>query len=88
MSIPASSAPACSTSASAARAPIFGARYNHVLARRGELEPRLVYGFDIKAYKNNVLFAGENFGNDVTVRPLSIGLAGSVPLDGGEPVSR
>ena len=59
----------------------FGARYNHVLARRGSLEGRLVYGVDIKAYKNDVLFAGQNFGNDVTVRPVSIGWVGNVSLD-------
>ncbi len=60
----------------------FGARYNHVLARRGSLEPRLVYGVDIKAYKNDVLFAGQNFGNDVTVRPLSVTYTGNLTLDG------
>ena len=60
----------------------FGARYNHVLARRGSLEPRLVYGLDIKAYKNDVLFAGQNFGNDVTVRPISVAYTGNLSLDG------
>ena len=60
----------------------FGARYNHVLARRGSLEPRLVYGLDIKAYKNDVLFAGQNFGNDVTVRPVSLTYTGNLALDG------
>ncbi|MCC6071558.1 ShlB/FhaC/HecB family hemolysin secretion/activation protein [Massilia sp. GCM10020059] len=58
----------------------FGARYNHVLARRGTLEPRLVYGLDIKAYKNDVLFASQNFGSDVTVRPASVAWLGNVAL--------
>lgn len=58
----------------------FGARYNHVLARRGSLEPRLVFGLDVKAYKNDVLFAGQNFGNDVTVRPVSLAWVGNTSL--------
>jgi hemolysin activation/secretion protein len=55
---------------------VFGARYNQVLARRGDFEQRLSYGFDVKAYKNSVLFAGQDFGDDVTVHPLSIGWIG------------
>lgn len=63
---------------------MYGARYNHTLKRRGELESRLVAGFDIKAFKNDVLFAGEDFGNDITVRPLSIGYVASLPGPGGD----
>lgn len=66
------------------RGSVLGARYNHTLARHGELDARLVYGLDIKAYKNSVLFSGENFGNDVTVHPLSVGYTASRPLGGGE----
>lgn len=62
----------------------YGARYNQTLARRGELEQRLVYGIDYKAYKNNVVFAGQDFGNDVTVHPLSLGYLASLPLAAGE----
>jgi hypothetical protein len=64
-----------------------GARYNHALAKRGSLESRLVYGVDYKAYKNDVVFGGQNFGNDVTVRPLSIGWAGSAPRRTAKPTS-
>ncbi len=56
---------------------VAGARYTHALAKRGNLESRLVYGIDYKAYKNDVVFGGQNFGNDVTVHPLSIGWAAS-----------
>lgn len=63
---------------------VYGARYNHVLAKRGSLEGRLVYGIDVKAFKNDVVFGGENFGNDVTVHPLSIGYVGSMALAGGQ----
>jgi hemolysin activation/secretion protein len=63
---------------------VYGARYTHALARRGGLESRLVYGIDYKAYKNNVVFGGQNFGNDVTVRPLSVGWAGNAGNANGE----
>lgn len=63
---------------------VYGARYNHTLKRRGELESRLLYGVDIKAFKNSVLFAGQDFGNDITVHPLSIGYAANMPLAGGD----
>jgi len=63
---------------------VYGARYTHALARRGRLESRLVYGVDLKAYKNNVVFGGQNFGNDVTVHPLSIGWAGDIGMPDGE----
>jgi len=62
------------------RGSVYGARYNQTLARRGKLEPRLVYGVDVKAFKNSVLFSGENFGNDVTVHPLSLAWIASMPL--------
>lgn len=63
---------------------VYGARYNHTLARRGELDARLVLGADVKAFKNSVLFGGEDFGNDVTVRPLSIAYVASRPVTSGE----
>jgi hemolysin activation/secretion protein len=56
---------------------VYGARYNQVLAKRDNLEGRVVYGIDVKAYRNSVMFGTEDFGNDVTVRPVSIGYAGS-----------
>ncbi|MFC5548288.1 ShlB/FhaC/HecB family hemolysin secretion/activation protein [Massilia aerilata] len=63
---------------------VYGARYTHALAKRGDLESRLVYGVDYKAYKNKVVFGGQDFGNDVTVHPLSIGWAGNTVMADGE----
>jgi hemolysin activation/secretion protein len=63
---------------------IYGARYTHALAKRGSLESRLVYGADYKAYKNNVVFGGQDFGNDITVHPLSIGWVGNAGDANGE----
>lgn len=66
------------------RGTVGGARYNQLLARRGTLDHRLIYGLDYKAYKNSVLFADTNFGNDVTVHPVSIGYLASKPTKAGE----
>jgi len=63
---------------------VYGARYNQVLARRGSLEGRIVYGIDVKAFRNNVMFGDENFGNDVTVRPVSVGYVGSRAAPDGQ----
>ena len=70
------------------RGAVYGARYSQVLPKRDiggrELEGRVVYGFETKAYKNSVVFFNQDFGNDVTVRPISIGYIGRVGLDSGE----
>jgi hemolysin activation/secretion protein len=63
---------------------VYGARYTHALAKRGGLESRLVYGADYKSYRNSVVFGGQNFGNDVSVHPLSIGWVGSEVVPDGE----
>jgi hemolysin activation/secretion protein len=59
---------------------VYGARYNHPLARRGDYDSRLTSGIDYKSFRNSVMFAGADFGNDVTVRPLSIAYSGSLAL--------
>jgi hemolysin activation/secretion protein len=63
---------------------VYGGRYNLTLARRGELDARLVFGADVKAFKNSVLFGGQDFGNDITVRPLSLAYVASRPITAGE----
>ncbi len=62
----------------------FGARYNRTLARHGDYASTLQYGFDYKAFKNSVLFSGQDFGNDVTVHPLSLAYLGSLELANGQ----
>ena len=59
---------------------VYGARYNQALAKRGELESRMTYGVDVKAFKNSVVLLGQELGNDVTVHPLSIGYTANLPL--------
>lgn len=63
---------------------VYGARYNQTLAKRGELESKLSYGLDVKAFKNSVQLAGTELGNDVTVHPLSISYQASMPLARGD----
>lgn len=63
---------------------VFGARYNHNLAREANYEPKLVYGVDYKAFINDVLFTGQQLGHDVTVRPISIAYLGAWTLPTGE----
>jgi hemolysin activation/secretion protein len=63
---------------------VYGGRYNLILPRRGEYESRLVFGADYKAFKNSVLLAGQDFGNDVTVRPVSLAYTGTFSKAGAE----
>lgn len=62
---------------------VFGLRYNSMQPRRGEYESRIVYGLDHKAFKNSVVFAGRDFGNNVTVHPVSVGYVASLPSSAG-----
>jgi len=53
---------------------IYAARYNQNLSRFGDLEHRIVYGLDYRAYQNLVTPVGGafNFVPDITVHPLSV----------------
>ena len=61
-----------------------GIRYNQNFARRGDFEPKLVYGIDYKAYRNSVQLFGMELGADVTVHPLSVTYIGAWSLPEGE----
>ena len=63
---------------------VYGARYNHTLAKRGNYDSRLSYGLDYKVFKNSVELLGKQLGNDVTVHPLSVTYVGTLPLPSGE----
>lgn len=65
---------------------VFGARYNQRLAKRGDYKSGLIYGIDYRAYENFIDFSGLPIGNDVTVRPISLGYFGrleSAKTNGG-----
>jgi hemolysin activation/secretion protein len=56
---------------------VYGARYTHNLAKRGNYESKLQFGVDYKAFKNSVLLESEDLGNNVTVHPVSVGYIGT-----------
>ena len=67
---------------------VYGARYNQLLARRGEYSHRVVYGLDHRAYKNSCslgTFGAAGCGPaavDVTVRPISVAYSGNLTQPG------
>lgn len=62
---------------------VYGARYNHTLAQRGDYSSSLSFGVDLRAYRNNVDLEGFQLGSDVTVHPLSVAYAGQLTLPSG-----
>ena len=62
----------------------FGARYNWNLKRREDYEHQVVFGIDEKAFINSVLASGQQLGNDVTLRPVSVAYNGRWMLTGSE----
>lgn len=63
---------------------IFGARYNQALPKWRELEHKLTYGADYRAYQNQVTpkESTDPLVPDVTVHPLSLTYSGSLRLTG------
>jgi hemolysin activation/secretion protein len=57
---------------------VYAFRYNQSLAKLGEVEHKLTYGIDYRAYQNNVLAVtgGPNLVPDITVHPMSITYSG------------
>jgi hemolysin activation/secretion protein len=53
---------------------IFGARYNQALPKWGDVEHKLVYGLDYRAYQNNVTQTSSTapLVPDITVHPVSL----------------
>jgi hemolysin activation/secretion protein len=59
---------------------IYGVRYNQALPRWRELDHKLVYGFDYRAYQNQVAPDGtpDSLVPDVTVHPVSLTYSGNL----------
>ena len=57
---------------------VLGARYNHNFDRAGNLEHKLIFGLDYKAFKSNVTFVNSSapLVPDITVHPASITYSG------------
>ncbi len=55
---------------------IFAARWNYFLPKWQDVEQKLVFGLDYRAFKNEVLLAGQPLVPDITVRPASLTYSG------------
>ncbi|GAB1392085.1 hypothetical protein MASR1M60_02480 [Rhodocyclaceae bacterium] len=64
------------TLAISGRGMTYGARYTLNLKRRGNYEQQLLFGFDYKAFENDIGAGVVQLGNDITVRPLSLQYSG------------
>ena len=65
---------------------IFGLKYNYALPRRGDLDHRLAFGWDWRAFNAKVSQVGTDFSlvPDITVHPVSIQYSGAYRLSSNE----
>jgi hemolysin activation/secretion protein len=63
---------------------VYLARYNLYLQKIGELEQKLSFGVDYKAFQNSVLLSGVGLVPDVTVHPVSASYNGVWRMPTGE----
>jgi len=65
---------------------IYGVRYNQALPKLGDLEQKLIYGLDYRAYQNQVTTEGAGgeptLVPDITVHPLSLTYTANLRLTG------
>jgi hemolysin activation/secretion protein len=62
---------------------VYGAHFNHNFPRFGHYDSQLVLGIDRKEFRNDIDFAGQSLGGDVTVDPLSLSYVGRWALSIG-----
>ena len=57
---------------------VYAVRYNHSLPKWGEIEQKITYGLDYRAYQNNVLpiDTSQNIVPDITIHPLGLTYSG------------
>ena len=55
---------------------IFGARWSYYLPKWGDLEHKTALGLDYRAFKNEVLLAGQGLVPDITIHPASLTYSG------------
>ncbi len=63
---------------------IFGARLSYFLPKWGEVEQKLALGLDYRAFKNEVILAGQGFVPDITIHPLSLIYSGLLRITAAE----
>lgn len=62
---------------------VYGVHFNHNFARFGHYDSQVVLGVDRKEYRNDIDFAGQPLGSDVSVDPLSLSYIGQWALPAG-----
>lgn len=63
---------------------IFGAKWNYFPQKWKDIEQKLSFGLDYRAYQNNVTLLGIGFVPDITVHPVSLGYAGLLRMTASE----
>ncbi|HET9403079.1 MAG TPA: POTRA domain-containing protein [Burkholderiales bacterium] len=63
---------------------IFAARWNYFLHKWKDMEQKLTFGLDYRAFKNEVLVAGQPLVPDITVRPASVTYSGLYRMTAAE----
>jgi hemolysin activation/secretion protein len=66
------------------RGSIFGAKWNYFPQKWNDIEQKLSFGLDYRAYQNSVTLGGVGFVPDITVHPVSFGYAGMLRLTASE----
>lgn len=56
---------------------IYGARWNYYLPKAGDIDHKVYFGLDYRAFQNNVALGGiGGFVPDITIHPVSVGYSG------------
>lgn len=56
---------------------IYGARWNYYLPKAGDIDHKVYFGLDYRAFQNNVALGGVGgFVPDITIHPVSVGYSG------------
>jgi len=57
---------------------IFGARWNYYLPRWRDVEQKVSFGFDYRAFKNEVVVSGVGLVPDISIHPVSVTYSGTL----------
>ena len=63
---------------------IFGVKWNYFPQKWNDIEQKISFGLDYRAYQNNVTLGGVGFVPDITVHPASLGYAGMLRMTASE----
>jgi len=63
---------------------IFGAKWNYFPQKWNDIEQKVTFGLDYRAYQNSVTLSGIGFVPDITVHPVSLAYAGLMRMTASE----